>query len=263
MATADLIIHVFCVVDDRLGPVPKHPQARLWPSELVTVGLLYALKGGSFRSFYRWLARDHAALFGGLPERTRLLRALRLHHPWTATFLADPTFFTVIDTYGIELIHPWRAGRSPEQVGRKGFSNHRGIVGLKLCWLINDRGEVVAWDWQTANVHDQTFAPLAGALDGQTITLADSGFHAAQGDPPNLKLCPRGTWNERMLIETVFSLVHRVCRLKYLWHRRRPYRAMHLAYVAALFNVLLALTPHLDPDAAQPDSWPHIAQFAL
>ncbi|MGH2370992.1 MAG: transposase [Chloroflexota bacterium] len=196
MATADLIIHMFCLVDDRLGGLAKHPQARLWPSELVTIGLLYALKGGSFRSFYRWLAHDHAALFAGLPERTRLLRALRAHHGCTDAFLADPTFFTVIDTYGIELLHPWRAGRSARQVGRKGFSNHRWIVGLKLCWLINDGGEVVAWDWHTANVHDQTFAPLVGALDGQTITLADTGFHAAHGDPSNLKICPRGSWNE-------------------------------------------------------------------
>jgi hypothetical protein len=263
MATTDLIIHLFCLVDDRLGPMRKHRQARLWPSEVVTIGLLYALKGGSFRSFYRWLARDHAALFGGLPERTRLLRSMRTHHRWTDHFLAAPTFFTVIDTYGIELIHPWRAGRSARQVGRKGFSNHRWIVGLKLCWLINHHGEVVAWDWATANVHDQTFAPLAGRFAGQTITLADSGFHAAAGDPPNLKVCPRGTWNERMLIETVLSLVHRVCRLKYLWHRRRPYLAMHLAYVAALFNVLLLLTRRLEPQPAQAVPWPHIAQFAL
>jgi hypothetical protein len=58
-------------VDDGLGPLPRYPQARLWPSELVTVGLLFALKGGSFRAFHRWLERDHAALFGGLPERMR------------------------------------------------------------------------------------------------------------------------------------------------------------------------------------------------
>jgi len=79
VATEDFLIWLFCVVDDRLGRRPKHWQARLWPSELVTIGLLFALKGSSFRSFYRWLARGYADLFGGLPERTRLLRALRTH----------------------------------------------------------------------------------------------------------------------------------------------------------------------------------------
>lgn len=261
MATEDFLIWLFCVVDDRLGARRKHPQAHLWPSELVTIGLLFALKGSSFRGFYRWLARDYAALFGGLPERTRLLRALRVHQADTRAFLADPTFFTVIDTYGIELIHPWRYGRSPRQVGTKGYSNHRWIVGLKLCWLLNCRGEVVAWDWNTANTADQRFAVVAAPFAEQTITLADSGFNAIDR-PPNLKLCARGEWNERMLIETVLSLVHRVCRLKYLWHRARPYLHMHLAYVAALFNALLVLNHQLDPDGSA-DAGPHIAQYAL
>ena len=262
MTTEDFLIWLFCVVDERLGRRPKHPQARLWPSEVVTIGLLFALKGGSFRGFYRWLARDYAGLFGGLPERTRLLRALRAHQHEAARFLADPTVFTVIDTYGIELIHPWRYGRSPRQVGRKGFSNHRWIVGLKLCWLVNARGEVVAWDWNTANTADQRFAQVAAPFAGQTITLADSGFNAADR-PANLKLCARGAWNERMLIETVLSLVHRVCRLKYLWHRTQPYLAMHLAYVAALFNALLARNRLLEPTSSDVPSWPHIAQYAL
>src|SRR5262249_15594417 len=154
----------------------KHPQAQLWPSELVTIGLLFALKGSSFRSFYRWLERDYAQLFGGLPERTRLLRAWRAQQGQTAQFLAGPTFFTVIDTYGIELIHPGRYGRSPRQVGKKGWSNHRWSVGLKRCWLVNGRGEVVAWDGNTANTADQRFAPVAAPFAERTITLADEGF---------------------------------------------------------------------------------------
>jgi hypothetical protein len=123
---------------------------------------------------------------------------------------------------------------------------------------------VVAWGWGTANnVADQAFAPLAGHFDGRTITLADAGFRRADGQPPNLKLCPRGAWNERVLIETVLSLVHRVCRLKYLWHRARPYLEMHLAYVAALFNALLALNEQLDPTVPHVYPAPRIAQYAL
>jgi hypothetical protein len=146
MTTQEFIILLFCMVDDQMPGVAKHPQARLWPSELVTIGLLFALKGGTFRAFYRWLVRDYAALFGSVPERTRLLRLLVTHADWCEHFLADPTFFTVLDSYGIELIHPIREGRSPHQIGKKGKSNWRWIVGMKLCWLINDRGQVVAWD---------------------------------------------------------------------------------------------------------------------
>jgi hypothetical protein len=76
-------------------------------------------------------------------------------------FLAEPTFFTVVDTDGIELIHPRREGRSKRQIGKKGISNGRSLVGVKLAWLINDQGEVVDWTWDTANEPDNIFRPLA------------------------------------------------------------------------------------------------------
>src|SRR3972149_5032631 len=142
VTTEDFIIMLFCTVDDQMRDIPKHPQAKLWPSELVTIGLLFALKGGYFRAFYRWLKRDYEALFGELPDRTRLLRALRAHQDWCARFLSQPSFFTVIDTYGIELIHPVREGRSQTPLGKKGYSNRRWIVGVKLCWLLNNQGRV-------------------------------------------------------------------------------------------------------------------------
>ena len=196
MTTEVFIIHLFCQMDDQMGAAPKHSQARLWPSELVTIRVLFALKGGYFRAFYGWLKRDYEAHFAGLPHRTRLQQLLATHQDWCEFFLADPTFFTVIDSFGIELIHPIREGRSPRQIGKKGKSNWRWIVDMKLCWLINDCGAIVDWDWDTANIHDQTFFPLVEAVNGLTIVLANTGFNDAEGIPTNLKLCPRGTWNE-------------------------------------------------------------------
>ena len=90
---------------------------------------LHALKGVGNRPFYRWLTRDYRPLFPRLPERTRLFRLLKTHQDWTQLFMTAPTVLGVIDTYGIELIHPIREGRSPQQMGRKGLSNHRWIVG--------------------------------------------------------------------------------------------------------------------------------------
>jgi hypothetical protein len=262
VTTEDFIIVLFCWVDDQMGPVRKHSQARLWPSELVTIGLLFALKGGYFRAFYRWLKRDYEPLFVKLPHRTRLQRLLATHQDWCDLFLAGPTFFTVIDSYGIELIHPIREGRSPCQMGKKGKSNWRWIVGMKLCWLINDCGQIVRWGWATANVHDQVFLPLVQELEGQTIVLSDTGFSRAAGIPANLKLCPRGTWNERMLVETALSLVTTVCGLKKVFHRTQRYFQARLAYVTAMFNALLALNRTLQPDADPQDRLLHIAQYA-
>ena len=69
---------------------PKHPEARLWPSEVVTLGLLHALKGVGNRPFYRWLTRDYRPLFPRLPERTRLFRLFTTHQGWTQAFLVFP-----------------------------------------------------------------------------------------------------------------------------------------------------------------------------
>ena len=263
MATEDFIISLFCLVDDRIGNIPKRTDATLYPSELVTIGLLYALKGGYFRAFYRWLKRDFEYLFVQLPDRTRIQRALQAHQVWCDRLLAEPTFFTVIDTYGIELIHPVREGRSTQQVGKKGKSNRRWIVGLKLCWLVNDRGEVVAWDWNTANTHDQHFRHVAHQFDEETIVLSDFGFKKVGEDPRNLKFCAHKTWGERMIVETMLSLVTRVCHLKHLSHRRPAYLQTHLALVSALFNLLLALNRLLEPAAALDDRLLHIAQYSL
>jgi hypothetical protein len=63
MITVEFITALFYEVDEQLRAIPKHPEARLWPSEVVTLGLLHALKGGGNRPFYRWLTvRRESAL---------------------------------------------------------------------------------------------------------------------------------------------------------------------------------------------------------
>jgi hypothetical protein len=261
MTTEDIIITIFCVVDGRMLDIVKHRQAKLWPSELVTIGLLAALKGGHFRAFYRWLKRDYDGLFGGLPDRTRLQRALTVHQDWCERLLAEPSFFTVIDSYPIELIFPIREGRSAQQVGGKSKDKGRWTVGIRLCWILNDHGQVVDWAAAPLNTPDQNFHPMIANLEDRSIVLADLGFRSAQAMPSNLKLCAKGTWNERMLVETAWSMLTVVCDLKHLHHRANFYIRAHLACATALFNVLLSLfhqaLPFADPFQIS------IAQFSL
>jgi hypothetical protein len=239
MATIDLITALFCRVDDRMRGIPKHPRATLWPSEIVTLGLLHALKGVGNRAFYRWLTRDYRGLFPRLPERTRLLRLFSTHQAWTTAFLAAPTVLGVIDTDGIELIHPIREGRSPQQIGRKGLSNHRWIVGGKLCLLLNQWGLIVGWACATANVADNTFQWLIRQVEEQMIVLSDTAFHATEGDPANLKLCQRGAWEDRMLVETVLAMLTVVLHFKKVMHRVWASFQARLACTMAAFNVLV------------------------
>ena len=168
MNTIDFITELFFDVDNNIDDT-KHSQAKLYPSEVVTIGLLYALKGCGQRNFWRWLTKDYRPLFLPLPCRTRLFRLLNSHRHYIERFLADPSIIGVIDTHGIELIHPIResslgasearAERSDKQIGKKGKSNKRWIVGGKLCFLLNHLGLIPAfagtsWDCDTANVYD-------------------------------------------------------------------------------------------------------------
>lgn len=239
MTTVDFITELFCRIDDQMKNVKKHPQALLYPSELVTLGVLQALKGAGNRAFYRWLTRDYLALFPKLPERTRLFRLFKTYQKWAAQFLAKPSLLGVIDTFGIELIHPIREGRSLKQIGKKGISNHRWIVGGKLCLAVNHLGSVIGWSWLSANVHDSSFHPVVELFEADSVIFSDTGFHSASGDPDNLKCCKRGQWNDRMLIETVFSMLTTVCHFKKVLHRVEDYFQASLAFTIAAFNLLI------------------------
>ncbi len=248
MTDTDFITELYCRVDAVLHDVPKHSQAHLYPSEVVTLGLLFALKGSmGQRAFYRWLVRNFRPLFPRLPDRTRLFRLLVSHQKWVRRFLAEPSLLGLADSYGIELIHPRREGRSDKQIGKKGKSNQRWIVGAKLYFLLDHQGQVVDFTCLPANLHDQAFHPWIQNLQGQMAVFADSGFHAKQGDPDNLKICPRGSWNGRMLVETVFSLLNHVCRLKKASQRVWSALYARLGLTMAAFNLLI--TWHgLEPD---------------
>jgi hypothetical protein len=248
MTTEDFISELFYRVDETMKAVPKHPQASLWPSEVVTLGILFALKGVGTRAFYRWVSRDWCGLFPALPERTRLFRLLATHRQWSDVFLAAPSVLGVVDSYGGELLHPLREGRSAQQIGRKGKSNHRWIVGGKLCVLLNHLGLVVAWDCAGAHAPDSAFHPLIEAFEHERIVLSDTAFHAKEGDPPNLKLCVRNRWNTRMLVETVLSMLTGVCQLKKVSHRTGVAFQARLAFTLATFNVLVQWHG-LKPDA--------------
>jgi hypothetical protein len=239
MSTDDIIIGLYVRVDTVMADEPKHPQAQLYPSEVVTLALLFALKGDGPRRFYRWLNANYRHWFPRLPERTRLFRLFATHADWADYFLARPTTLGVADTYGIELRHPWREDRADQQIGGKGLSNHRWIVGAKLGYLVNQYGLIVAWDYAAANVADNAFRDLVTDFQDQMVILTDPGFHSAEGDPPNQKTCKRGTWSVRMVVETVLSLLTLVCRTKKMSHRTWRNLAARLGYTMALFNVLV------------------------
>jgi hypothetical protein len=242
MTAEDFITELFCRVDDQLGHLEQHPQGQLHPSEIVTLGMMYALKGRGQRAFYRWMVANHQALFPGLPSRSRLFRALNVYRVYAEDFLAAPSMLGVIDSFGIEFCHPRREGRSPEQLGKKGKSNWRWIVGGKLCFVLNHLGQIVDWECDTANVYDgSAFQHLVDKFKDQMVIFSDSGFEKVDWFPTNLRTCQRGEWNVRMVVETVLSMLTRICDFKRMSHRAWTYFESHLCYTMTLFNLLIEM----------------------
>ena len=83
------------------------------------------------------------------------------------------------------------------------------------------------------------FQWLIRQFEERMIILSDTAFHATEGDPANLKLCPRGEWQDRMLVETVLSMLTLVCHFKKGMHRVWEYFHARLAFTMAAFNVLV------------------------
>jgi hypothetical protein len=261
MSTDDFIISLFYRVDEVMRTVPKHPHAKLYPSEIVTLALLFAFKGVGPRAFYRWLSQNYRCWFPGLPHRTRLFRLFATHHAWAEYFLAEPTLLGGADSYGIELRHPWREDRADQQIGGKGLSNHRWIVGAKLVYVVNQCGLVVGWDYAAANVPDTAFHGLINDFADERVIFTDTGFHATTGDPPNMKPCKRGTWTGRMVVETVLAMLTTVCQFKKLSHRTWDAFRARVAFTMAVFNVLVQWNG-LQPDEDR-NIHLSIAQFSL
>jgi hypothetical protein len=235
----EFITELFCRVDDTLTDLPKDPRSKLWPSELITIGILFALKGQSQRHFYLWLKSNCQPLFPCLPERTRLFRLLLKYQAWADAFLAQASLINISDSLGIELVHPRREARTNSQVGKKGKSNGRWIVGIKFCALLNGAGRIVDWDADPANLHDGDFQRMfACHPDGK---MCDKGFHRSKrrgGDCANLLICERGQCNFRMIIETVFSNWVRVWSLKKIGERIWRGIEARLTFACAAWNLV-------------------------
>jgi hypothetical protein len=58
MPTQDFLVALFCAVDQEMLDIPKRPDAKLSPSEVVPMAVLCAIKGVGTRAFSGWLLRD-------------------------------------------------------------------------------------------------------------------------------------------------------------------------------------------------------------
>lgn len=240
----DIILQLWYGIEECLsGKDRKHYQAKLRLSETILCGVLFVLLGRSFRRYYRWLVKQE--LFVTLPERSRLHRLVNHYSFLCEEFLGSKTFYGILDSFGIEVIHPIREGRSEQSkaVCGKGKSNHRWIVGRKVAVTINQNYEVVKVNDEKDNVCDNSFDEEH--TEAADINLTDQGFKKKEETPENFKICKKGQWNERMGVETLFSLWTRILNMKKSFHRTTEGFKAKLSYMVALTNIIVGKNEEL------------------
>ena len=205
--------------------IPKHPEAHLWPSEVVTLGLLHALKGARQPALLSLVDTRLSAVVSSAPQRTRLFRLLKTHQDWTQISFRRPDGARR-HRHVWDRVDPSHARRPesptdwPQGAPEPPLDCRRETLSPAQSMGI-DRGVGVCHrQWRGA---DNTFQWLIRQYEEQMIVLSDTAFHAVEGDPTNLKLCPRGAWEDRMLVETVLSMLTLVCHLKKVMHRGWAY----------------------------------------
>lgn len=236
------IILLFCLVDECTGELEQHPNSKLHPSEIVTLALLKRMSGKAYRRFQVWLKTT--GLFSRLPDYTRLCRLFHQYKEVIEVFSRESlqTDWAVLDSVICETIHPIREGRKTQWVG-KNKSKGRWMVGMKIAILVSPQGHILGWETDTANIHDKHFSWIVEDVSFQVLT--DKGFHAREGDPENLTICNRGEQNQRMVVESVFSLCKRLLGLNNIVTKTRQGFELAVASIFALFNLLLEMNKRL------------------
>lgn len=119
------------------------------------------------------------------------------------------------------------------------------VVTLALLFSLKGRGNRAFYRW----------------VSEKMLVFSDTGFAKNGWYPSNLKVCPRGTWNDRMMIESVLSMLTRVCHFKKVGHRVWSYFKSRVGWTMALFNILVQW------NGIEPDDTgfvhPSIANFSL
>jgi len=198
MTTEDLLIVLFCAVDDwvRQHGLPRRPgpTPACSDSEVLTFAIGRELLGyPSERHFRRVLRRDWRHLFPHVPAQSELNRRTRwlggalelLRQHWLADLPNAVGHWFAIDTTPLPVKHPSRVRGVDGWIGPDGLHAGFGRCAAKAAWFYGFRLalcgpliEPVPWVWAlvpaAGNERDAAEAMLEGAHD--LHLLADKGF---------------------------------------------------------------------------------------
>lgn len=161
----------------------RRRTSRLGPSELMTILVhFHQSQYRCFKAYYlNEVCRHLRAEFPGLPSYTRVVALMPSVLVPLCVYLQQrkgtATGLAFIDATSIVVCHNRRihSHRVFRQLARRGKTSVGWFYGFKLHLLINDRGEVLAFQVTPGNVDDRTPVPhLATGLSGKLF--GDKGY---------------------------------------------------------------------------------------
>jgi len=237
--------------------VSHRRQPALSPSEVITIIAAYQLSGyKNFEYYYRRLILgQYASYFPDAPSYKRFLnfigRSLELMCLWTlhTTIQSRRTGLYFVDAKKLPVCHLRRekSHRVFEGIARKGKTSTGWFYGLKIHLIINNLGEIVAFDLSPANVADNNQDLLKKMMKGlKGICVGDKGYltklfsffyenglHVLTKPRKNMKNLPVDTnfnilLDKRGIIESVFDILSSVCDIDHTRHRSPINATVHI-----------------------------------
>lgn len=214
-------------------------------SEVMTIVIAFHGSGfRTFKDFYTLCVSPHwRNAFPHLVSYTRFVELM----PWCLMLLCcflntrkgEVTGISFIDSTPIEVCHPCRAHAHKvfkQQVGW-GKSSVGWKYGFKLHLIINDQGELLAFQLTTANTDDRKVVPdltqdLIGKLFGDRGYVSQNLFEQLYARGLQLmtkskrnmknrlvKLIDKVLLRKRALIESVNDQLKNICQIEHSRHR--------------------------------------------
>ena len=266
---------VFCDVDDFCreflpawhrqlltdGTRQRRRSSRLTLSEIMTI-LIYFHEAQyrNFKAFYLYqVCRYHQGEFPNLLSYTRFVAliptALMPMCIYLHTRRGENTGIAFVDATSLVVCHNQRihSHKVFKQVARRGKTSMGWFYGFKLHWVVNDCGELLAFQITPGHVDDRTPVPeLTQGLTGKLIgdrgyiskklfeELWERDLHLVTKIRKNMhnKLMPlvdKLLLRKRAIIETIHDQLKNIQQVEHTRHR---------SVVNAMVNILAALVAY-------------------
>lgn len=268
--TENKLIELFIAVDDLYksyvnyqrgrGVLPRSNgkvRTQLNGSEVCTILVAYHYSGYKcFEYYYRELILGrYADYFPEAPLYESFLsyipKAADLIYLWLlySATIAQRTGLYFIDSKKLQVCHLRRekSNKVFTGVARKGKTSTGWFFGLKIHLIINNLGQIVAFDLTPGNVADnnqQLLMKLLQNLDGTCVGdkgyitklfdfFYENGLHLITKPKKNMKQTPvdlkfNALVNKRAVVESVFDILSSVCDIEHSRHRKPVNACVHI-----------------------------------